>query len=242
MKPSKTIIDPGELISEVPLAIQEMVQPHLVAIYNDKPDQVGTAFLTIWHGKPILVTAKHTLFGVAFNENPLAKQVHLDGDLRTLGEISDSEIADNHDLDVAIMHVRGFDPARCLPYTALQFNASPPRMISLVGFLARDFHRSKTESTLKPKPYCCTNLQVDVGPQRIGMKYTNRAMTTDTQKNEMAPIPRGLSGTLMVSTSALLLKQIKVFGIFTDERLSEAHVFGTHVLALDGLMKSLLSK
>jgi hypothetical protein len=71
------------------------------------------------------------------------------------------------------------------------------------------------------------------------MTYTNRAITTDTQKNEMAPIPRGLSGTLMVSTAALLLGQIKVFGVFTEERLSEARVVGTHVLALAGLMKSL---
>jgi hypothetical protein len=241
MKPSKTIIGPDELMPEVPLAIQEMAQPHLVAIYNDKPDQVGTAFLTIWHGKPLLVTAKHTLFGATFNENPLAKQIHLDGDLRTLGEIVDSEIADHHDLDVAIMHVRGFDLARCLPYTALQFNASYPGIISLVGFLARDFHRSKTESTLKPQPYCYTNLRVDVGPERIGMKYANRAITTDTQKHEMAPIPRGLSGTFMLSTSALLLGQIKVFGVFTDARLNEAHVYGTHVSALDELMKSLLN-
>jgi hypothetical protein len=239
MKRSETIIGPGKLLTEVPLAIQEMVQPHLVAIYNDVPDQVGTAFLTIWRGKPLLVTAKHTLFGVAFNENPLTKQLHLDGDLRTLGEVSDSEIADDHDLDVAIMHVRGFDLARCLPHAALQFDASPPSLISLVGFLARDFHRSKTESMLKPKPYCYTNLRADVGPQSIGMTYTNRAITTDTQKNEMVPIPRGLSGTLMVSTAALLLGQVKVFGVFTEERLIEARIFGTHVFALEGLMKSL---
>ena len=115
-------------------------------------------------------------------------------------------------------------------------------MISIVGFLARDFRRSKTESTLRPKPYCYTNLRVDVGPQRVGVKYTNRAITTGTQKNELAPIPGGLSGTLMVSTSALLLGQIKVFGAFTEQRLSEPHVFGTHVLALGGLMKSLLEK
>jgi hypothetical protein len=120
------------------------------------------------------------------------------------------------------MHVRGFEPARCLPYTALQFDAPPPDMITIVGFLVRDFHRSKADSTLRPKPYCYTNLMVDLDTQHVGMKYTNRAITTDTGKNEMAPIPRGLSGTLMVSTPALLLKQIKVIGVFTDERLSEA--------------------
>jgi hypothetical protein len=209
---------------------------------NNVPEQVGTAFLTIWNGKPLLVTAKHTLFGKSYNENPLAKQVHLDGDLRTLGELSDSAIADDHDVDVAITHVRGFDITRCLPYTALQFDVPLPSAITLVGFLARDFHRSKIEATVMPKPYCYTNVQVDVGPQRIGIKYTNRAIATDTRRNEQAPIPRGLSGTLMVSSPALLLGQIKVLGVFTEERLSQAHVFGTRISALNGLMKSLLNE
>jgi hypothetical protein len=53
------IVRPDELMPEVPLEIQEMAQPHLVAIYDERPDQVGTAFLTYWYGKPLLVTAKH---------------------------------------------------------------------------------------------------------------------------------------------------------------------------------------
>jgi len=39
------IIDDHELMQLVPPAAEEMVQPKLVAIYDERPDQVGTAFL-----------------------------------------------------------------------------------------------------------------------------------------------------------------------------------------------------
>lgn len=242
MDSPSVIIQPDELMREVPLEIQQLVQPHLLAIYDERPDQVGTAFLTLWHGKPLIVTARHTLFGKSGNDDPFAKQIHVDGDLRLLRDVSLSRIESNKELDVAIMHVGCFDPKRCLPYTGLQFATPLPGMISIVGFLARDFHRSKSDSVLMPKPYCYTNNKIDLEPQFVGLKYTNRGITTETGRNEMAPIPRGLSGTLMVSTPALLLKKVNVIGVFTEERLSEGHVFGTHVSALCPLMDSLLTE
>jgi hypothetical protein len=84
-----------------------------------------------------------------------------------------------------------------------------------------------------------TNLRAQTGPKHIAIKYTNRAISTATGQKETAPIPGGLSGTLMVSTPDLLLNKIKVFGVFTEERLSKAIVFGTHVAALHKLMRFL---
>jgi hypothetical protein len=236
------MIRPSEFMSEVSNAAESLVQPHLVAIYDSAPDQVGTGFLTIWNAKPLLVTAKHTLYGQYFDQDPSRKQVHIGGRLRQLNELRISRIADNHDFDVALVHVDDFNLDRCLRYTALQFDAPPPQSITIFGFLERDFRRSEIEETLWPKPYLYTNSYKDAGHQRVGMEYTNRAVTTDTGKNEMAPIPRGLSGTVMLSTTALLTTQVKICGVFTEERLSDAYVFGTHVSVLLPLMESLLHK
>jgi len=52
-------------------------------------------------------------------------------------------------MDDKVVDWKGLKALR-IPYTALQFNASPPDVISLVEFLARDFRRSKIEATLEP--------------------------------------------------------------------------------------------
>ncbi|MCZ7935735.1 hypothetical protein O9X90_25745 [Agrobacterium leguminum] len=237
------MIEPEQFITEVPDEVQVSVLPHLVAIYDDRANQIGTGFLTMWHGKQLLVTAKHCLYGHKFDENPAEKRVHLNGDLKPLGEIARSAFASSPDaLDVVVVHVEGFDQDRVLPYTALQFGVPAPGMVTIVGFLSRDFHRNQADATLRPKPFCYTNVKIDMEkPELVGIKYTNRAITTTTGQRDLSPTPRGLSGTAMLNTAALLLGQIKVCGIFTDERLSEAHVFGTHVNALADPMESLLS-
>lgn len=125
-----------------------MSQPHLIAIYDERPDQIGTGLLTVWNGKPLLVTAKHVLFGHEFDEDPLTKQVHIGDGLKAIEELKISRITDNEELDLSAVHITGFPLDRCLPYTALRFDEAPPEALSIIGFLARDFRRSKEEGVL----------------------------------------------------------------------------------------------
>ncbi|MER9414054.1 trypsin-like peptidase domain-containing protein [Mesorhizobium sp. M0589] len=231
------IIEPAKLISET---VKESVLPHLVAIYDDRGDQRGSAFLTMWNGNQLLVTAKHCLFGHKFNEKPATKSIFDGNELRSLDVVARSQVACNQELDIAVVHVEGFASNRALPYSALQFNEPALGMVSIVGYLARDHRRSLLDSTLRPKPFCHTDVAVDVGPELVGVKYQNRVIATKSGQRELSPIPLGLSGGPMLDASALVLNQVKVCGVFTEERLSEGYVFGTHISALAALMQSLL--
>ncbi|MES0100517.1 hypothetical protein [Mesorhizobium sp. M0019] len=233
-------IDPTEYITEVSKEAQASALPHLVPIYNGRDDQVGTAFLTMWHGKQLLVTAAHCLFGATFTEKAEDKQIFADGALKPLGQVTRSEVAFTKEMDVAIAHVDGFEPRRVLPYTALQIGLPAPERVSIVGYLARDFHRSGADTILRPKPFCYSGTKVELGPQLVGVRYNKRAVTTKNGQLELAPIPRGVSGAPMLNTAALLLNQVRVCGVFTDERMSDAHVFGTHADVLPPLMQTLI--
>ena len=237
-----SIISSADLIKEVPIEIQQKVLPHLCAIYDEEPDQVGTGFLSLWNGKPTLITAKHTLFGENFDQDPMLKKVHLGNDLVALSEVAGSNLISNQDQDVAAIHVLGFPSDRCLPYTALQFDTPLPGVVSIVGFLLRDFRRSALSSEVKPKPFCYTNSQIELPGEFLGLKYTNRAINTVSGERELAPVPRGLSGTVMLNTAALLLGEIKVAGIFTEERLAKSYVFGSKIRNLQPLLDELISE
>lgn len=234
------LIDPTEYMTEVSEDAQISVLPHLVPIYNQRDDQVGTAFLTMWHGKQLLVTAAHCLFGATFTEKAEDKQVFADGALKPLGQVTRSKVAFTKEMDVAIAQVDGFAPSRVLPYTALQIGVPAPERVSIVGYLARDFRRSAADTVLRPKPFCYSGAKVDLEPQLVGVRYNKRAVTTESCQLELAPIPRGLSGAPMINTAALLLNHVKICGVFTDERMSDAYVFGTHADVLPFLMQELL--
>jgi hypothetical protein len=212
----------------------------LIAIYDERPDQNGTGFLTVWNGKPLLVTAKHVLFGHEFDEDPLKKQVHVGDGLKALGELKVSRIADDQELDLAAVHITGFTLDRCLAYTTLRFDEAPPNALSIIGFLERDFRRSKEESALRPKPYIYTGTTKELDPKHVGIKHPRRGRITGTKKIEMAPIPRGLSGTAMVSPTALLRRKVEIFGVFTEQRLEQGYVFGAHITELQPLLDGLL--
>ncbi|TCQ71311.1 hypothetical protein EDF68_1285 [Ochrobactrum sp. BH3] len=233
------IVTNEQMIKEIPEVVQEIVVPRLVAIYDDRNAQIGTAFLTMWKGRQLLVTAKHCLYGPTFSEDPWIKKIYVEDQLVELNTVATSTIACTQNLDVAIVHVSGFRNDRALPYSVLQFNKTPPDRLTLVGFLARDFKRDISAETLRPAPFCYTNTKYAWSSEFVGISYPNRAITTDTGQREFSPIPRGLSGTLMLDAVSMLLGQIKVYGVFTDERMHEAHVFGTHIDALDSLFDKL---
>lgn len=229
-----------QMIAEIPEVVQEAVLPYLVAIYGNRDEQIATAFLTMWKGRQLLVTAMHCLYGANLYEDPWSKQIFVGNELVRLGDVATSTIACDQDLDVAIVHVSGFEPDRLLPFSALQFRNGPPELLTLVGYLARDFERKVYAETLLPAPFCYTNQKFAMSPEFVGISYPNRAITTDTGQSELTPIPRGLSGTLMLDSAALLLGEIKVYGVFTDERMHQAHIFGTHIDALESLFDKLV--
>lgn len=239
MTESPRLIKPEEFIEHVPAAATELVQPHLVAIYDETPTQLGTGFLTIWNGKPLLVTAKHVLYGHDFDEEPDSKQIFVGDSLKSVAELAFSPIISDEKMDAAILFIKVITVDQCLPYTCLKFGETIPESLSIMGFLERDFRRSKTESTLRPKPYIFTGKTIPLDNPHIGISHRRRGRTTDTGTAEFAPIPRGLSGTLMVSATGLLRDEVAIFGVFTEERLEEGYVFGSSIDVLLPMMEKL---
>jgi len=76
-----------------------LVTPHLVAIYQEatlprvKTEQVGAGFLIKHKHRPVLITAKHTLYGHDGNEDPWAKAIFVTGFLKMLGHLKSRELA-----------------------------------------------------------------------------------------------------------------------------------------------------
>jgi hypothetical protein len=73
-----------------------LVQPYLAAIYEntdpgDKIDQVGSGFFAAYENCPILITAKHVLYGHSGNEDPSEKLIFVAGKLEKIGDISSKE-------------------------------------------------------------------------------------------------------------------------------------------------------
>lgn len=241
----KLITNPAQIMKEIPELFTEMAQDFLVPIYDCAPDQIGTGFLTIRQDKPFLVTAMHTLYGHAFNENPLKKKIFirakpktLMGELRELGDICTGKLANSQVDDVAIAQITPFIRGRCLSLTNLAFSGHNTKFVTIGGFLSRDFKRSRSKEILAPKPYIYTGRRLAPEGNLVKVEYLNRATTTATGKNELAPVPRGLSGTFMLSTIDLILGKLKVLGIFTDGHLDQGHVFGAPTSAIQSLFES----
>lgn len=236
---SSLIIMPSEFIDEANNVLVESYLKHLVAIYDDKDNNIGTGFLTWWNRKQVFVTAMHCLYGASFSEDPYIKQVHVDNGLVPLDNVLIGKILSNQQTDIAVFYAQGFDADRAIPYSALQFNKHQPDMITVVGYLARDFRRNRSDETLRPKPLSHSDKSVSKGSEKVAVRYLNRAISSDTGLRQLAPIPRGLSGTVMLNTTSLLLQKLEVYGVFTDEKLDEGYVFGSHVDKVQELLHKL---
>src|SRR5664279_4422239 len=109
-----------------------LVQPHLVAIYlqetepKAKTQQVGTGFLVRYKNRPVLITAKHTLYGKRGDENPGEKAIVVPGGLKLIGHLQSRELVQENTYDIAAMYVDEFDLARCLPLSSLTPVDVPP--------------------------------------------------------------------------------------------------------------------
>ena len=212
----------------------EMVQPHLVAIYEDRAkgertrtEQIGTGFLIDWQGRSVLVTAKHTLFGQNWNENRGDKAIFVAGSLKKIGDLSLHDIFHAPDHDLAAMHVEEFSLERCLPSSCLCQLEATPKAVTIQGFLARDFKADVATGALHPAPRIYTNSRKDYGSGYVGLRCPkSRNRDTDSGKKVMAPRPSGMSGGPMLDGDKLANGQVSVIGVFTHFLQERGMAFG----------------
>lgn len=217
------------LAAEIAANFQSLVQPSTIAIYAsnasrpDTPVQVGTGLLTRRQSRPVLITAKHVLRGHALNEDPAEKAVQISGHWVYVGDGS-RELVEPTGRDLSVMFMDEFGLCQCL-----QSPSSPPpdfRIITMGGYLSRDFKRS--ENTLRPAPRIYTNVALSAAPGMIGLRHPKRRnVNTSTGASAVSPTPRGLSGGPMVDSLALLKGAVVLLGILTE--MSNGSARGEHV-------------
>jgi hypothetical protein len=223
-----------------------LVQPHLVAIYHEgtrpkvKTKQIGTGFIIGHQGRSVLITAKHALYGHNGDENPGEKEIFVAGSLKMIGHLSSHEVVRAKDHDLVAMYVSEFSEAECIPLSSLCSVDATLRVVTIQGFLARDFRRDTRTGILRPAPRIYTNSRKDCGSGYVGLSYPkNRNRSTDSAKKVMAPRPSGMSGGPMLDGDKLAKGQISIVGVFTDYWRERGMAFGessTKVLGLLGRM------
>lgn len=208
-----------QFIKEVELQFRRLVLPALVPIYASnpngpsKPDQVGTGFLIESTSRPMLVTAKHTLFGHDGSEEAGEKALRKDEKWVYFGDV-DSQIHSVGDRDIACVYVDELKNHPCLMLDSLQSTSASP--ITFGGFLSRDFKRQG--DVLSSKPYVFSGVSEEVPCGLIGLQYQrSNVRSSGNEMRQTAPQPRGLSGGPMSSSSKLALGQVGVVGVFTEQ-------------------------
>jgi hypothetical protein len=133
---------------------EKLVLPSLVPIYirpdqNDaKVRQIGTGFLLLHNRRPVLMTAKHVLYGKKFNERPFEKYAVFNGLLRPLLELKSTDMVKATAHDLCCIYADEFGTQRCLPETVLAPSHTPSTLISIYGLLGRDFFGEASETDL----------------------------------------------------------------------------------------------
>jgi hypothetical protein len=214
-----------------------LVQPYLVAIYREvrvKIEQIGTGFLVNNNGCAILITARHTLFGHDGDETPCEKSVFVGGSLKTLGYLTSGGIVCVDEHDLAAVRVQEFGLENCLPLGC--FCDALPKVVTIHGYLARDFRRAKKLGLLRPAPRVYTNSRIDIEPGYIALRHPKgRNRNTDSGEKVMAARPSGMSGCPMLDGDKLAENNLSIVGVFTDYCRERGVAFGeaaTRVLAL----------
>ena len=155
-----------------------LVRPAIEAIY-ERPDgsdhatkQIGTGFRINYCGRPVLVTARHTLYGHHYDKDPECpwqKHIVFDGRLRPLFELRTGEVGYLESHDVAAVFVDEIGLAGSLPMSCLVSTEATCRLISIYGLLSRDFRRELSTGLLSPTPYFYANECAAYGPGYTGI-------------------------------------------------------------------------
>ena len=156
------------LLARARVQAERLVFPALVAIYtrlggsDGATFQSGTGFLVnLDQGVPVLVTARHTLYGGRFDEDPWTKHIIFDGRLRGLFELRADKIFHHLHDDLAAVYVDEIGIAGSIPANCLEPTKVPGPAVSIYGFLSRDFRRKLPIGLLRPQPYLYSNLRAD---------------------------------------------------------------------------------
>lgn len=214
---------------------RQRVQPSLVAIYcsqqhrPDTPVQTGTGFLVLHRSRPVLVTAKHVLRGKTFAENPAERAVHVNGRWVYIGD-GDRELVETADRDLALTYMDEFPPQQCLSADLIATDDQAVRIITIGGFLARDFTRSQSMGVLQPSPLVFSNVREAAEPGLIGLRYSKRHNISQTGAAVVNSDPNGISGGPMLDTLRLAYGKIVIAGVFTEMHHGRGYGESAHVV------------
>ncbi len=227
----------------------KLILPAIVAIY-ERPGgsdravkQVGTGFRINWSGRPVLVTARHILYGHRYErepEDPFTKHIVFDGGLRGLFELRTREVAYSVGHDLAAVFVDELKLAGSLPMSCLLPTEATCRLVSIYGLLSRDFRRQLSTHSLRPQPYIYTNRRAASGPGYTGIhlpKHRNRDGRTG--RLVQAPRPVGLSGGPILNADKLLHGYVSIVGVFTDYKQWTALGLGESAWKVISLLRQL---
>ncbi|WP_105429477.1 hypothetical protein [Neorhizobium sp. T6_25] len=225
-------------------AFRLKIQPSLVAIYADHPhspdivSQVGTGYLVRHRDRPVVITAKHTLYGESGTEDPGEKSFFWDGKLHYINSVP-RQIFQEPYFDVASFFADELATKPQLPVGIVALPKTPIPLVTIAGYLARDFRRSG--STLKPAVRIHTDSRMGAskGQGFVAVRYTRRRNKSSFTGNrlEAVPQPSGLSGGPMLDTFSLLSPDPKIIGTFTDLKNGEA--FGANSLVAQKLLSAM---
>jgi len=202
-----------------------LMQPHLLAIYSDdaavsnggQPVQIGTGFLVSSTKLPVLITAEHTLYGHDGTQDPTKKLIFANNNLSRFDTLQ-VQFKRTGSFDVVAIHGLNLPGKPLLPPTAWRPGGSTPRVLTVIGYLARDFHRSAAGGMLRPQPFAFTNRSTGLRNGRLAMEYPHhRVVGTFSGRKVQAPIPQGLSGGPILDTLGLLQRRLILLGIFTEQ-------------------------
>lgn len=205
------------------------IQPSLVAIYADHPhrpgivNQVGTGYLLRHQDRPVIVTAMHTLFGASNTEDPGGKSFFWNGELHYIGANAREIFREMH-FDIAAFFADELATKPQLSISSIVLPATSIPLITIGGYLARDFKRNG--SVLKPAVRIHTDIRLSAskGQGLVALRYTKRRNKNSYSRVRLqaAPVPSGLSGGPMLDSFSLLTCEPKIIGTFTDLKNGEA--------------------
>jgi hypothetical protein len=214
------------LLARARVNAERLVFPSLVAIYkrpggSDRAAfQSGTGFLINHRGRPALVTARHTLYGPRFNEDPWTNHIVFNGRLRGLFELRTDKILHHLSDDLTALYADELGLDGSLPACRLLAAEAMCPVVSIYGFLGRDFRRHLPIGALRPQPYSYANLRTAARSGCVGILYPTKNKNIDPRTGNIvqAPRPEGLSGGPMLDTVRLSLGMVRIVGVFTEQK------------------------
>jgi hypothetical protein len=208
-----------QYMKEVERQFSRLVLPLLVPLYASNgrdpsnPDQIGTGFLLEQNSRPMLITAKHTLFGHDGKEEAGEKAFRHNEDWIYVGDV-DSDVFSANGRDIACFYADELADRPSL--NSYNIQTAPASLITIGGYLARDFKRG--DGILRPKPFTFTGVSEGVLNGLIGLQYQRSSVkSTTNEMRQTAPIPQGLSGGPMLDAAKLAFGQVGLVGVFTEQ-------------------------